>query len=721
MTRRYTSKMLDFSGGVVGGVSDYGRKGRHLKACDNMLLRPYGALQVRLGSQRACSATLSEMPHSLGQWVDSAGIASPVARVFVGAKSATAGRIYYMTGSSFTLQTVPYTLPTSKMCFEQLNSAIFCTNESGSNPPIFWRNDNPANTWHKAALPRPSFMATPSGSSVTLISSVPSGVVISAGTVTAGPSLVDGATQVLVTPLPSGGVSALCTLSIGGTIVPNCWVVSGSPTIKYGSSTAKVMTLALNGTSGGMVSGATYYYRLRYRYKDGSSMSSAVSSITLGANDHSIAITDIRNEIRSDYLGWTLERTKYGGTADGPWYELDDSTSTTQSSYTDTNADADLGARTDPELIHNEPLHYDGVIAHRDRLFGWSGSTLYCSQSIGDAESTGICNWNPLNGYEFGKDDGDKITCVVRQNDRLLVFKRWSVWALDGYDPTNFVVVPVYQGAGASGSRAAASMGGTVWFYGDAGMHVVNGYSARPFGWQEVGDKFDLVVKSEVSEVVVKNYLGQLLLVSYSTSAGMNDSMLVYDQRFGGWTSFSGWRASDILIQRSATFGDLQSILFVDKKDFDSTPSSDYRVWIGFYGYKDEKNADGTGGNAVKVYLETPDVDDGSVDTDKDYERVQVHANASVTTSLSVEVSTRSPFSTRSFSATVSQDQTIWGAATWGSFRWAASRDQSPTAGLASGLIGSTYKLKMTAYCSQEYQFKGYTVDVIVLPSRRFS
>lgn len=717
MARRYTSRMFDFSGGVVGGVSDYGRKGRHLKACENMLLRPYGALQVRLGSQRACSATLSSEPHSVGQWVDSTGVATPVSKVFIGTAD-TVGRVYSVSGSAFTAQSFPFALPTSKASFEQLNNAIFVTHESGvsGNPPAFWRNNNPSNVWHTAVLPRPAFMATSAGASVTKVSGT---ATIPANT-TVVSNIVVGAIS-FVMSAAAGGTSGVCTLLIGGVTVPNCYVTSGSTTVFYGTSTGATMTGVTNGTSGGMNSNTTYYYRLRYRYSDGSSMAGAPLSVTLAANDHSALISGIVNEVRSDYLGWTLERTKYGGTADGPWYELDDNSTANQTTYTDTQADADLGVRTDPDLAHNEPLHYDGLIAHRDRLFGWQGSTLYCSQVIADEEGTGICNWNPLNGYEFGKDDGDKITCVVRQNDRLLVFKKWSVWALDGYDPTNFVVVPVYQGAGASGPRAAASMGGTVWFYGDAGMHVVNGYSTRPFGWQEVGDKFDKVAKDQIANVVVKNYLGQLLLVSYSTSAGYNDSILVYDQRFGGWTTFKGWRANDILVQKHATFGDLQSILFVDKKDFDATAAKDYRLWIGFYGYKDEKTSAGTGGNSVRVYLETPDIDDGSIDADKDFERVQIHANASVTTGLSVEVSTRSPFDVRSFSATVLQDQTIWGAATWGSFRWAASRDQSPVAGLASGLIGSTYKLKMSADCLADYQFKGYSVDIIMLPSRRFS
>lgn len=707
MGRRYTSRMLDFSKGVVGGISDYGRRPRHLRVAENVLMRPFGAVQVRLGSQRLCSATLTKKPHSLMEWVSTAG----ATQLYVGCDD-TAGILYRMTGSALTSQTTPYALAsTSKMSWAQLNGALWVTENAGANEPMFYRSSNAANTFLSGHLPQPGFPATTTGAAIT-------GAGIPAATTLNG-SIAEGA--VTLTLSANATASATVTLVIGGKSVPNCTTTAASPTVTYNVATAAAgAQMTLTGAAGGSMTAAiTYYYRPRYRYTDGSSRAGTPVSIAMGANT-AVNITNMVNEIRSDYTGWTLERTKQGGTAAGPFYFVADAATATTTTYADTLADADLGYRAE-ENLHGTPPHMDGLIAFRDRLFGWAGSLLYASQATGDAEATGIANWQALNAYEFGTDDGDSIQCVVVQGDRLLIFKKWSVWALEGFDPQSFAEVPVYRGAGAAGPRCADSMGSTAWFFGDAGFHLIRGNAIEPFGWVEVGHLFDLFVKGKYADVVVKNYLGQHVLIAFSSGGTRNDDMLLYDQRFGAWTRITNWYAQDILVQKAAGFGSAQAIVFADQRDRDATAGFDYRVWLGFYGYKDEKAADGTSGSAVTVQLVTPYIDDGSPDVWKDFERLELYA-ASNGITMAVVLTLDPDGLAQSISLPLPQSGATWGGSTlWGAFNWATAQETSAAFGLAEGSTGRRYSLRFTAACTADFQFKGYALDAILQPERRYS
>ena len=699
--------MLDFSGGVVGGISDYGRrKVRHLRIAENVLLRPHGSLRVREGSQRFSSATLTKAPHTTMEWVSSAG----AGRIFVGCDD-TAGLVYEALPGAFTQQTLPWVpQPSAKLVWDQLHGTLWATEQGGANPPMFYRSSNPANTWHTGILPRPAFPALTNGLAV-------SG---------AGAGLtVNGAVNAGATTFNLSGVATVATgdyTLVFGTApylfsVPNCQVTIGSVVVTYDGPTAAAqlqMTLADNG-AGGLTAGQQYWYRLRYRYLHGASRASVAHTTGGVMVNTRTVITNIANEIRSDYLGWTLERTKAGGTVAGPFYFVADGTGTT---YNDVIADADLGYRSD-ENMHGEPPHLDGVIAYKDRLVGWAGSTLYYSQSVGDIEATGIANWNALNASDIGPDDGDIINSVVLQVDRLAVLKRWSAWAVEGDDITSYRAFPLSKGAGCSGCRAAAAIGAVVYFWGDGGFHRIVGNRVEPFGWLEVGHLFDTFLPGQRADVVVKNYLGQYVLISYASATAMNDDMLVYDQRFGAWTRITGWYWHDFLVQKGGTFGDAQAIVAIDRRDLDATGAFDYPVWLGFYGYKDQKASNGTGGSAPTVVIETPMLDDGAPDVDKDWERIQLFL-AGTSVSAGVTVTTDPPH-TSALSISASQSGAVWAAATWGAFNWSQAIDSGPYTGLPSDTLGRRYSVRVVSSPTADFIFKGYTMDGIVQPTADYS
>ena len=707
--RRVTSEQVNWAGGIVGGISDYGRRStlNYARVIQNMLLRPYGALRVREGSQRLSTATLTKKPHSVMEWVSSAGTGS----IYVGCDD-TNGLLYQATAGAFNLQTVPFTLqPAAKLAWDQLHGSLFACEQGGANPPMFFRANNPANTWHSGILPRPAFPAMPTGLAVAG-AGIPGGTTLNGSVAAGAPSLTLSA---------PASATAEVTLTFGTAPytfqVPHCQTTATSTTVTYdGPGAAAGVQLTLTGAAGGGLTAATtYYYRLRYRFTHGSGRATTnTHSIAMGVNTQ-VQITTIPDEIRSDYVGWTLERTKAGGTAAGPFYFVADGNGAT---YNDVIADADLGYRSD-ENLHGEPPHLDGVIAYKDRLVGWAGSTLYFSQAVADIEATGICNWNALSASDIGPDDGDSIKAVVLQVDRLVVLKRWSTWAVEGDDIISFRAFPLFKGAGCAGPRAAAAIGATVYFMGDAGFHRIRGNVVEPFGWIEVGHLFDTFRPAQLGDVVVKNYLGQHILISFASATADNDDMLVYDQRFGAWTRITGWFFSDILVQKGGAFGDAQAIIAIDRRDLDAGAGFDFPVWLGFFGFKDQKAANGTGGSPPQVVIETITKDDGAPTLDKDWERIQGFLSG---TNLSASVTIKvegGPSVTATLVA--SQSGAVWDTPNWDAFNWSEDADASTYVGLPIGTTGKRYSARIVAQPEGDMIFRGYSMDGVVQPKPDYS
>jgi hypothetical protein len=703
MPQEIQSVVTDFSKGLDGGTTDYRTRKPTLALGDNMVFQPLGALTVRNGTQRFSSVALADNPHTCMEFVSSG-----VGRIFVGCDHATRGTLYEAKTGAFTAQTVALPLGTStKMVWDQLHGALWVTENAGANPPMFYRTSNPANTWHTGCLPRPAFPAIAAGVPI-------SGPGIPGGT-TVSLQVNPGDTTLTLSAAATDSNNSTLTIGAGNwsVSIPNCQKHTNA-TVTYNPNTAAdTVELTLTGAGGGgLTAASTYYYRLRYRFTDGSSKASGVQSIAMGANTQ-VQITKIANEIRSDYLGWTIERTKSTGSTIGPFYFVADGTGTT---YNDVIADADLGYRSD-ENVHGEPPHLDGIIAYKDRLVGWAGATLYFSQAVGDIEATGIANWNALNASDIGPDDGDLITNVKLQVDRLAVLKQWSVWGVEGDDISQFRSFPLYKGAGCSGCRAAAASGSAVYFYGKAGMHRLAGNDVKPFGWQAVGDVFKTFRGGQIQDVVVTNYIGQQVLVSFAALTNTNDDMLVYDQRFDAWGRYTGLYWNDILVQKAGTFGAAQSVVAIDRRALSA--GADNPVWLGFQGFRDEKAFDGTGGNPPTVTVQTQKIDDGRPDYDKIWDRLEVYISGpsiSCTVTLLLE-----PAASVSLGFTSANSASVWGGTTWGGTTWATSGDSGPTKGLPIGTRGRRYALRLTCQPSDTFTFSGYTMDGRLQPKGTYT
>jgi hypothetical protein len=138
--------------------------------------------------------------------------------------------------------------------------------------------------------------------------------------------------------------------------------------------------------------------------------------------------------------------------------------------------------------------------------------------------------------------DGDVITALVPYRDRLLVFKRNSVWAIYGSSPDTFQVVPVTQKYGAISQEATAATEKGVYFFSwpDGVLH----YDGSAVSWlfERLAPAIQNgTIPGAQQAAIAIGWLRQRLYVSipYSTSATSNTHTLVFDPTLGakgGWT-----------------------------------------------------------------------------------------------------------------------------------------------------------------------------------------
>lgn len=328
--------------------------------------------------------------------------------------------------------------------------------------------------------------------------------------------------------------------------------------------------------AGGAVDAGTHYYRIRWRFANGSSKAGPVSAahVVAGPNNTVNINAGLDASARSDYIGWTLERTKINAPSNaGPWWFVADGTALT---YADTKADASLGYRVD-EGLHGEPPHLDGITSFADRLVGWSGSYLYLSQATtGSPEGTGIANFDARNLIPVSKDDGDTIQVAISVGkQQLLVLKRRSQHVFAGTDLDSFILESIVYSdpsrgseAGCAGPRAACAIGGAAFFWGESGgLFIYSGGKIKPVAWMEMGRYLDEVNPAELDKLCLINHQGNYLLAFYpKATSPIPKDQLVFDARLPRWWHWKDWAARDAIELKTTVLG--SSFAFCDPTNY---------------------------------------------------------------------------------------------------------------------------------------------------------
>jgi hypothetical protein len=479
----------------------------------------------------------------------------------------------------------------------------------------------------------------------------------------------------------------------------------------------------------GNVNAGVHFYRVRNRFVNGASLAIALSPSSVNPGVASTinigAVTPLPTAGpggRTDWLGWTIERTKANDPkgASGVWYQVAFGTTAT---YADNTADSLLWDAV-TEGWYTGPQVFNGIVPHRQRMFGWKGHLLYPSWEIAANASLGIFNFDPLNALRVGSDDGDSIVAATPRAGQLVLAKSRSVHVLDGSDLFTFEVVDVPETGGAAGPRCLCTVGGDkVFIYNDDGLFIMRRNALEPFGWEQIGHYLADIIDVRRSKVVLRAIGTRYLFMGYSSGlSSFNNEALLYDFRTRTWAHFNKFNADDLFYQEDADFVNARAIV----ADGEDQGGGLFGCWIELDGVKRKRAQNGTGGSDIPAYFETPLLDGGLPEAWKDVRRIVLSAigeSQSVTVTITGESG-----ESQSVTILLSLFGSGWGDddgvidaedLVWDDRDWAGDEEQdSVPVPIDKGLVAKRFKVSLTLNASRAFRFNGLTIEGNILPAR---
>jgi len=405
--------------------------------------------------------------------------------------------------------------------------------------------------------------------------------------------MIDGGGMVLqtlpITPTATGRWkwgninSALVVQQEGGANPPIFYEGTSWITTVFPVPAVPVLGQTVDGTSA--VDAGTHLYRVRWRFRNGSSIAGPTATILVVAGnrvDVTLPTGGAPAPARSDFVGWSIERTKLGDAT--IFYWVADGTGPT---YQDKFSDAALGYLVGNDTAGTPGVHggapqiggkfFEGIITHRERIIGWLGSRLYVSQAVADpVEGSGPFNFHPVLFYLVEGDDGDDIVTANRGGDRLGIFKTASTHVLEGFDPDSFTLRMIDATIGAAGPRCVAAHGGAfIVYHGHGRIFVSKSDQLEPFGQLAIGHYLAKVDVSRDNRAVLWNQDGEYLCMAYGESPDLfNRHVLAYRIPHRTWTHWTEMRVNDALVPKKRNAFGRARLLFADPKLLPASASS---------------------------------------------------------------------------------------------------------------------------------------------------
>lgn len=194
--------------------------------------------------------------------------------------------------------------------------------------------------------------------------------------------------------------------------------------------------------------------------------------------DGTLDVTGDSSLARTGWVYWngaaitSYMRTIPGDDVPGYWYRL-----RWDAAFTNAADDIRLYYVTYAPFPETLPA-YKGCIEFKDRLFLW-GDPEYPNRLRYSSALRPDCFVGPDSGYTEPFGDMSELLCCVRFFNELVVFKRNSVWMLEGYNGATFGRVRITEDVGLSSPKTAVVAEG-----GTPGMNAVESLSVVL--WQDV-------------------------------------------------------------------------------------------------------------------------------------------------------------------------------------------------------------------------------------------
>jgi hypothetical protein len=353
-----------------------------------------------------------------------------------------------------------------------------------------------------------------------------------------------------------------------------------------------VGSMAANAIAGGTLDDGVYYYCVTfYNSTTGEEsnpylLSTAPYAACSGGNNQ-INLTDIPISSDPQVDGRYIYRTTALPTGSGVptkfflQGEITDNTSTypVGTPYLDNVNDTGLGLLI--ELDHDTAPDFTKMVLHKERLFGFeeNSSALY----YGNISKLGYFPRNQL-GLSFtpanytagknniiyvGQDDGDKITNIVSFYDRLLIFKENNVYALYGFDESDFYVkkIEYTERIGCVSKRGAVVKDNFCYFIDKSGIYRTNGNTIDEDFKEAVREFFnfdgDGLYKIDSSEIdnsiaIIENTRPNDLIKFYftmpnSSNYKINGLGLIFHTKTQQWSYDTGYLAKSVGVYESSS------------------------------------------------------------------------------------------------------------------------------------------------------------------------
>lgn len=220
-----------------------------------------------------------------------------------------------------------------------------------------------------------------------------------------------------------------------------------------------------------------------------------------------------------------------------------------------------------PDVAQNNPIpdNIVSVAAHVSRLFACDLQNVYYS-NLDQPEA-----FDPDNFFTTNVDDGKPLTAVHSAHEVLIIWKRDSMWALYGEDPSTWIVRLVSPEIGCLSPRSVVTIDGITYWWSEQGPAAWNGAGAPiTIGLGRLDPIINPVLAlnasaldptpglNYVGPVAAVDVINQRILFAVPTiNNTRNDLILPYSYCLQQWES-SGWQMLDAA--SLATIEDFNSI-----------------------------------------------------------------------------------------------------------------------------------------------------------------
>jgi hypothetical protein len=216
---------------------------------------------------------------------------------------------------------------------------------------------------------------------------------------------------------------------------------------------------------------------------------------------------------------------------------------------------------------------------------------------------------------KINEDDGDIITGIVPQKNRLLVFKKWAIYGLYGYKVDNFYWKLLTSGIGCVAPSSIAVLGQKVFFFANDGLYVLSGDSDEPI---LLSKKVTPIIDAISNKATCAGglYKNQYWLSYYVSGSTKNNRCLVLNFQKGAWAEYRGIPANGFAWDRDA------GIFFAAGANSGMIYKCD--------------NGTSDNGAAIPVYYKSPAFVAGAPEREKHFKKIRTTAKAtgSITATL---------------------------------------------------------------------------------------